>query len=74
MSIKVEELTKGVYFSENTLYLPEGFTEVLSLIDTNRKVVIQTQKGKRSYNLERLEPGTYYLLAHDWTYKWLKNN
>jgi len=74
MSIKVEELTKGVYFSENTLYLPEGFTEVLSLIDTNRKVVLQTQKGKRSYNLERLEPGTYYLLAHDWTYKWLKNN
>lgn len=74
MSTEVDLVLKGVYFADNTLYLPEGFTEELSLIDTNRKVVLQTQKGKRSYNLERLEPGTYYLLAHDWTYKWLKNN
>ncbi|MFM7005799.1 MAG: hypothetical protein ACKOWX_00965 [Flavobacteriales bacterium] len=74
MSAKVEAAPLGVYFAENTLYLPDGFSEVLSLIDTNRKVVLQTQKGKRSYNLERLAPGTYYLLAHDWTYKWLKNN
>ena len=74
MSTDVDLVLKGVYFSDNTLYLPEGFKEVLSLVDTNRKVVLQTQKGKRTYNLERLEPGTYYLLAHDWTYKWLKNN
>jgi uncharacterized membrane protein len=74
MSTDVDLVLKGVYFSDNTLYLPEGFKEVLSLVDTNRKVVLQTQKGKSTYNLERLEPGTYYLLAHDWTYKWLKNN
>lgn len=74
MSTDVDMVLKGVYFSDNTLYLPEGFDEILSLVDTNRKVVLQTQKGKRTYNLERLEPGAYYLLAHDWTYKWLKNN
>ena len=74
MATDVDLVLKGVYFSDNTLYLPEGFDEILSLVDTNRKVVLQTQKGKRTYNLERLEPGAYYLLAHDWTYKWLKNN
>jgi hypothetical protein len=74
MATDVDLVLKGVYFSDNTLYLPEGFDEILSLVDTNRKVVFQTQKGKRTYNLERLEPGAYFLLAHDWTYKWLKNN
>jgi len=74
ISTNVDLTSKGVYFSNNTLYLPEGFKEVLSLVDTNRKVVLQTHQGRHTYNLERLEPGTYYLLAHDWTYKWLKNN
>jgi uncharacterized membrane protein len=73
MAVEIDA-APGLYFSDNTLHLPESFNEILTLVDINRKVVLRTEKGKSSYNLERLPPGTYYLLAHDWHYKWLKNN
>jgi hypothetical protein len=74
MAVNVKEDVIGIYFFENTLHLPESYNEVLMLVDVNRKVVLRTEKGKSSYNLDRLPPGTYFLYAHDWYYKWLKNN
>jgi hypothetical protein len=74
MAIDINELVTGIYFFENTLYVPESYNEILMLFDVNRKLVLRTERGKSSYNLERLPPGAYYLYAHDWYYKWLKNN
>jgi len=74
MAVDINELVTGIYFFENTLYVPESFNEILILFDVNRKLVLRTERGKSSYNLERLPPGAYYLYAHDWYYKWLKNN
>lgn len=74
MTAGIEKLDPGFYFFENTLYLPESFNEILTLVDMNRKVVLKTERGKTKYNLDRLPPGVYYLMAHDWYYKWLKNS
>jgi hypothetical protein len=74
MAVDIDAFAPGFYFADNTLHLPESFNEILTLVDINRKVVLRTERGKSNYNLERLPPGTYYLLAHDWHYKWLKNN
>jgi hypothetical protein len=74
MAVDINELVTGIYFFENTLYVPESFNEILILFDVNRKLVLRTERGKSSYNLERLPPGAYFLYAHDWYYKWLKNN
>ena len=74
MAVDIDAFAPGFYFADNTLHLRESFNEILTLVDINRKVVLRTERGKSNYNLERLPPGTYYLLAHDWHYKWLKNN